>query len=489
MADTIDLANDLSELGAVDANDLLLGYSKSGKKFGYIPVSVVVRGGYACRRWNMNNSSPTGEAYGDVQYLADLPDLLGLGCYLVDANHGRRKLDPTNHYKFATGETAALDGSMGDYMWGWNTKWYYAWWVEGNYYYEAASLKPIPGRYNYIIPVASMSAVGGIVMDRTNNKAMSIINKSTQYRGGGNDSAKDDAYNTMLGTIATNMTAAQFSAAAHNKGDGWEAGYYAHYAAVGILFRIIFGTRNVQATYNGTLDANGCMQGGLGEGLTSFSQWSSGFSYYPFMQTDYTSQIKSGAAITTLGDWAASIPVSVKYNADGNYSNMNMAVFFGLQHPFGYMGRIETGRLINMVSDNNGGYYGEVYVAKSFYNFIKQSGNTMSLTGKVKVATLPTITAAGWTYPTRMSNEALCHAATVLGGSSSTYFCDGTYFSASAGLRVPLVGGYAVNGDTAGLEYLGANSGVTFADVSCGSPLCEAAEDWSTEPVLVSADA
>ena len=153
MSEKIDLAT-LELLARVSEDDRVLGYSVSGKKFGMIPLSVVVQAGYACRRWDMTKSTPVGEAVGDIGYLRDLPSLLGLGCYLVDKNHGRRKLDPTNHYKFATGEAAKLDGSMGDYMWGWSTKWYYSWWSEGDFFYEAASLKPIPGRQNYTIPIA-----------------------------------------------------------------------------------------------------------------------------------------------------------------------------------------------------------------------------------------------------------------------------------------------------------------------------------------------
>ena len=118
MAETIELAT-IGQLGSVGSNDLILGYSVSGKKFGMIPTSFVTNDGYACRRWDMTKSTPVGEAVGNLDYLRSLPSLLGLGCYLVDKNHGRRKLDPTNHYKFATGEAAALNGTMGDYMWGW----------------------------------------------------------------------------------------------------------------------------------------------------------------------------------------------------------------------------------------------------------------------------------------------------------------------------------------------------------------------------------
>ena len=59
MAKTIDLAAELEKLEAVNANDLIMGYSVSGKKFGFIPTSFITRGGYACRRWNMSVASLT----------------------------------------------------------------------------------------------------------------------------------------------------------------------------------------------------------------------------------------------------------------------------------------------------------------------------------------------------------------------------------------------------------------------------------------------
>ena len=109
--------------------DKVFGKNATGG-FGFYPSSMITRKGYACRRWDMSASTPVGEAYGNIDYLRDLPSLLGLGCYLVGSNRSRRKLDPTNHYKFADGSPAALDGTMGHYMWCWN-KFYYAWWIEG----------------------------------------------------------------------------------------------------------------------------------------------------------------------------------------------------------------------------------------------------------------------------------------------------------------------------------------------------------------------
>ena len=451
MAEAIDLST-LDPLSVVESEDLILGYSKSGKKFGFVPVSVVTNGGYACRRWNLNNSSPVGEAVGNIDYLRELPSMLGLGCYLVDKNHGRRKLDPANHYKLATGETAKLDGSMGDYQWGWGTKWYYAPWVEGNYLYEAASLKPIPGRLNYIIPVASMSALGVSVVDRDNLELVSVINETARYRGGNNDATKDGKYNTLLGRAATALNADTFGSYARKKGQGWEAYWYAHHAAMGILFRIIFGTRNIQAAYNADKDSNGLYQGGLGSGVTGAGSWWSGeqYNYYPFLPTSVGVELADGCGVS---------PYQVKGSDGSTVATVNVPVFFGLKNMFGYMGRWERGKLINKVA----GGQGDVYVVPKLYSTYSMS----SISGMKHVATVPAAAEASvWEYIKQVSMQNLCHAPTVTGATTSTYYCDGFYNdNAVSGLRVPAVGGSAYIGGVAGLEFLYVSYGVSTACV------------------------
>jgi hypothetical protein len=260
-----------------------------------------MRGGYACRRWNLGNATPAGEAVGNIDYLRNLPDMLGLGCYLVDETHGRRKLNPTNHYKLTTGGVAALDGSMGDYMWGWATPWYYAWWVEGSYYYEAVALTPIPGKPNYKIPVASAAALGVSVVDRDTNKMVSVINTSARYRGMSNDATAqsyDGTFKSQLGRAATNETCAKYGEYARNKGEGWEGYWFGMHAAIGILTRVILGNRNIQAAYNANKDANGLYQGGLGVGVTDYSNWSSHFgANIPFLPTSVGVELADGVGV------------------------------------------------------------------------------------------------------------------------------------------------------------------------------------------------
>ncbi len=472
MAETIDLSG-LERLAVVESSDLMLGYSASGRKFGFIPVSFVTNDGYACRRWNMSQSSPVGEAVGNLDYLRALPELLGLGCYLVDRNHGRRKLDPTNHYKFATGEVAALDGSMGDYMWGWGTKWYYAWWVEGNYYYEAISLKPIPGKENYVVPVASTSALGVSVVDRTNLELVSVVSTAAQYRGGNDDATKDGNYNTLLGRAATSLNAATFGSYARKKGDGWEGYWYAHAAAIGILERVILGTRHIQSAYNANKDANGLYQGGLGVGVTDVNsdKWSSKFGNYPFLPT---------TAGIELGDACGVSNTTVLDDTGATFMTAKVPVFFGLKHAgFGYLGRWERGMLINKVAGGGG----DIYVLPKLYSNYSMN----SLDGLRKVASVPAAAVAStWEYHKQISMNHLCHVPTVTGATSSTYYGDGFYNdNAVSVLRVPSRGGYAYNGGNAGPEYLNVNNGVSTSNAYYGSPLCEAAEDWDTTPILV----
>jgi len=57
----------------------------------------------AIRRWKRGQGTPVGEAYGNIDFLRDLPSVTGLGCYLVSVDRSRRKLDPTNHRRFIRG--------------------------------------------------------------------------------------------------------------------------------------------------------------------------------------------------------------------------------------------------------------------------------------------------------------------------------------------------------------------------------------------------
>ena len=464
----------IAQLPVGDTNNpskyLIEGVSKDTGESVQIPFAdavSIVNKHIAIRRWKRSLSTPVGEAYGNIDFLRELPSLLGLGCYLVSLDRSRRKLDPTNHHRFADGSPAALDGTMGDYLWCWNAH-YYAWWVDSTYYYEAVSLTPIPGRQNYYIPAGGTSALGAGVIDRTTNTLVSVVSNDAKYRGGNNDANKDGKYNTFLGKVATYLPAATFGSYARKKGEGWEAGWYVANAVVGYLYRIIMGTRHAQSAFNPNKDANGLYQGGTGVGVTDAAGWwNTDFGYYPFLPT---------SAGIELGD-AVGVSDYDVIGADGTKKQtMHIPCFLGLKNFYGHIGLIERGALMNKLSDGSADYY----VAPSLYSEF----NINSIDGLIKAAKVPANSPAGWKYITEMSMQNLCCAPTVATGTPETYYADGWYNdNATSGLRCPFRRGAASNGAAAGLACLLGSTAVTSAYVYWSSPLCYFAEDVSPVPV------
>ena len=462
----------LEHFGKVEDNDLFFGKSASGGKYGFFPASMLGSKGYACRRWNLNNSTPIGEAVGNIDYLRELPSLLGLGCYLVDDAHNRRKLDPNNHYKLATGETAKLDGSMGQYMWGWRTPFYIAWWVEGDYFYLAASLKPIAGRACYKVPVASVSAMHCGVMDRTNTMLCSLISTEEQYRGGNGSAlttgtaAADNL--AMLGYAATAISTANFETYAAKRGAGWGAGWYWIETAILVLFQLIMGTRNCQAAFNASKDANGLYQGGLGSGVSNMSSWEAYNGIYPVVPT---------SAGVELGDAVGVGSYAVK-KADGTTAyNAPIPVFFGLKNPYGHLW-VGKNRIVG-VKNADASY--SFYVAKSSLT----TWNYSDTANMIHVGDLAAAETASWAYISALNFEGLAGMPAECSGTSSTYYCDGVYRDIyTSGFRSPLGSGSADLGADGGLACFRGYTAPSDSGAALSSPLCEVLGDFDPRPTV-----
>lgn len=410
----------------------------------------------ACRRWNETLSTPVGEAFGNIDFLRDLPSVLGLGCYLVTDDRVRRKLDPTNHYKFQDGSPAKLDGTDGQYMWCWN-KHYYASWKEGNYLYEAVSTEPIEGKECYCIPEGGTAAIGGGVVDRTNLILCSVVNETPQFRGGNNRTDWDGTYRSQLGQVTTLITYNAYSTYARKRGEGWDANWFVAEAVPEYLFRIIFGTRHIQTAVNPEKDANGLYQGGLGAGVTEMPDWS-GFN-------GYTPIVPCSAGVE-LGDGCGESTYNVM-NADGTVRYAaKVPVFFGLKNLYGHIYRVVRGIIINAGAEKTEGY-----VAPSLY----AGYNDASLDGMIKACELPRSEG----YIKRVSMNKLCMLPTEVGGSASTYFAD--YFhtnaASSQGLRCRLAGYLANAGTDAGASSANSYDPVTSANATVSAPLCYFKED------------
>ncbi|WP_143031305.1 hypothetical protein [Segatella bryantii] len=156
----------------------------------------------------------------------------------------------------------------------------------------------------------------------------------------------------------------------------------------------------------------------------------------------------------------------------------NIPLFFGLPNWYHYMWAPLHGiRLQNLVDKSK-----DVYIKKVWNS---RATDPTGLTGFTKIGTIPPSN-NGWNYPKTMNFDHLALFPLSFGGSTSTFFPDGFYGEdATSGLRALAALGDAGNGAEAGSGALDGNRAPSYAYVSYGAFLCEAAEDWDTTAFFV----
>ena len=459
----------IEEFSNQNSSIRLLGYDPSSNKVGVMPLSAITsKTAYCGVRWKKAEAKTEGEPFGDLTMLANLPSILGLGGYLVKNDHSRRKLDPTSHRRFASGGVAALDGTMGHYQWGWNVPWYYAHWEDDVYECEAVSTAPISGHWNYKIPVASMSCAGAAALDRTNNILVSFCNRTAQYRGGNNVADNDSKWNTLLGKAVNTVNEELLQDYAEKNGDRWGASMFQMVFAVGVLTRIIFHNRNIQAAYNAALTADGLRQGGLGSGIDNVS-------------TDFGAQFATLDldALADKGDATGVFSVTVDKGDGTNEVIRGVPCFFGLKNWYHNMWMMMHGVILQATANKTL----DVFILRKW---TKAAVNTSSTSGFSKVGSIPAADAAAWLWPKRMNLDNMLMFPLEFGGSESTCYADGFYHPAvTSGLRGLAAFAYAGHGGTAGSGALHANFAPSVSSAYYGAFLCEADEDWDTAATWV----
>ena len=463
------LMKELEDLN-VGANTYVVGYDTKAGKTGRIAVSQISGSlPWFGRKWSKVNSSPVGSPVGDFDLGQVLAKQLGLGGYIVTDAHKRTKLSPTNHNLLETGGAADLTGGAGHYQWGWNVPFYYQVYDDDNDIYETVSLGgPRPGFWNYYIPVGSRSCAGYAAMDRTNAKLMSVVNSTAQFRGGNNDASLDAAFNSQLCKPATNMSITSFRTAARKNGTLWFANERVMQYITAALKRIIFGNRNIQAAFNGTLDANGLRQGGTGNGIDMPASWGDDWKYFPYVNLDVG---------IDQGDFTGILSVTINDNGTQKAIG-NIPSFYGLKNDYKYLWCMSE----NMLLQNNADKSQTLYVSD---NIDGSSMNLSSVAGLTQIGKGPVASASGWQFAKDYTLKNLAFfPKEELGGSTSTFYCDGYYNPAeTSGLRGAGLLGDAGTGSYAGSVYLIGNYAVSDANANWGAFLCEYAEAFTTQPV------
>ena len=459
----------------VGAHTYVVGYDTQAGKTGLIAVSQISGNiPWFGRKWAKGNASTVGAAVGDFDLGRVLARQLGLGGYLVQNDHTRKKLLTSNHYLLESGAAADLTGAAGHYQWGWNVPMYYQVYEDDNYLYETISLGgPRKGFWNYYIPVGSRSCAGYATMDRTNSKLVSYVNDTAQYRGGNNDASLDETFKSQLCKPATNMNISSFRTAARKNGTLWFANERVMQYVTALLKRIIFGNRNIQASFNATLDANDLRQGGTGVGIDQPTNWSGNFANYPYIRLDVG---------IDQGDFTGLLSTDIT-EVSSQVTIGNIPSFYGLKNDYKYLVCMSENMVLQCNADKSQSLFVAPMVDGTNMNLDSVAG--LTLIGKGPVAA-----SAGWQYSKEYYLKNLAFfPKPELGATESTYFSDGYYNPAlTSGLRGAGLLGYASNGVIAGSLCLYGNNAVSVAYANWGAFLCEWAEEFTTRPIWCKED-
>lgn len=362
-------------------------------------------------------------------------------------------LDPNDWSKKADGTPSVLDGTDGTVRVH-IPKFYGKSGVEGNKRWVRISTVKCDDTW-VEIPEMLLDAYRSTV-NQTGNKAVSVVNTTAQFRGGGNRTANDtyldtDAFRSDLGKPRTNISRANMRTYAANAGS--EMLCYEYYKWIFYWAWVIeYATFNSQATYNAELTADGYHQGGLGPGITDWNNNANGWSgyngTYPITPCGYCNDIGNFTGIKelvipeTVADESTTVPTKT----------FKVPRWRGFDNPFGDIWTNLDGIILERTAANQPS---SVYTTSNPSAF----GDDNTAKGKMTVAGKE-IASDGYTKDFDLGSKGEI-IPSVVGGSATTYMCDYHWCNAaSTSLRTLLVGGRAYGGGNAGLGGFFSYSGV-----------------------------
>lgn len=294
-------------------------------------------------------------------------------------------------------------------------------------------------------------------------KAVSVVNTTAQFRGGGNRTANDtyldtDAFRSDLGKPRTNISRANMRTYATNAGS--EMLCYEYYKWIFYWAWVIeYATFNSQATYNAELTADGYHQGGLGPGITDWNNNANGWSgynrTYPITPCGYCNDIGNFTGIKelvipeTVVDESTTVPTKT----------FKVPRWRGFDNPFGDIWTNLDGIILERTAANQPS---SVYTTSNPSAF----GDDNTAKGKMTVAGKE-IASNGYTKDFDLGSKGEI-IPSVVGGSATTYMCDYHWCNAaSTSLRTLVVGGRVDYGGDAGLGgfYSGVEVDYVFSTV------------------------
>lgn len=448
--------NELPEIGSVNPLDLIVevmdtdGGTKQAKLAAMLPY-LEEQCAYGIE-WSTAVSSSARTRIGSASLHQSLPIQSRMrGCLLDNNGNVVEYLNPQN-WKAHT-----LDGSRGQVMVEIPSH-YRKFETEGTTRRCKLSEYPLPGYH--AVSKMYISAYEASI-ERSTGKLCSVANTGADYRGGNNQSDWDGTYRSVLGRPVTVKSRTAFRSAARLRNASatseWNCLDYNAYKAVFWLYYVEYANGNCQLPFNAQKDANGYAQGGLGNGVTTVTDWISFNGNYPFIPCGYTDDFGNAS-----GEVAYEMVSSDGMVIQTVYANR----YRGIENPFGHIWKWTDGINIQIASEADGGL-SKVFVADvpanyndSNYDNYTQRGLEARTSAYVKELVFGEF---GDIIPA------------VVGGGSTTYWADyhNTNIPASGVfLRGVLFGGYALHGADAGFGYAYSSNAPSYTAASVGSRLC-----------------
>lgn len=411
--------------------------------------------------WDTSVSNPVPTRIGKAELHAALPvQSMIRRCVLDDDGEVNYYLHANDSTKQDNGASATLDGSDGQVMVE-LPECYARFEMDGLKRRALISTEPLPGfiKWNKAYISAYEAACDRTVAGTP--KLASVVNTTTNFRGGNNTSGWDETNKSLLGRPATNISLTNFRAYARNRGSSeWNCNVYQLHKELWWFFAIEYCNFNSQASFNAALDANGYHQGGLGAGVTTLdgTKWNTWNGYNPFVPCGVTN---------SLGNHTGCVDYTLEAGGyDTNAKTVSVPSYRGVENPFGHIWKWTDGILVNIQSEASGGL-SMLYVCDDPTKFTSSGVSNYEHRGNLPRS-------GGYVKEIILGEYGEIMPLSV-GGGSTSYFCDNFYTSvpdSGTSLRGVLFGGDAYFDASAGFVCAYTYYPPTSTYATFGSRLC-----------------
>lgn len=411
-----------------------------------------------------NSSSPDGVRTGNMEMHRTLPIQSKMrGCTISNTDNVKKYLKANDWTKWEDGTTSSQDSSG----------------------VGVEAFVEIPEHYRLLI--ATPDNTVEIRMSEYNLPGYTKVEKKYIGAYEGSVNLDSSSHNNLLRTqvrntapiISKTRTEFQTMARNNNRTNNWNIYTYDAHRDLTWLFVVEYATLNSQKAFNANLTAEGYHQGGLGEVVTTGAVKVNGADIWSFVPCGTTNSLGNGTGIIEY--------THTNTNAEGTSTGtkvVNVPRYRGIENPFGHVWK-------NVIDVVVAGTDNSVYICKDYTKFGTFEGGTnptaeQLIAAGYELQDFKESTITGQYVKKLVNNNQADLFPTVVGNgaSTTTYYCDYHWTSATATPRTLLIGGYSDSGSAAGLFLLNSHFGLGASLAGVGTRIT-----FYGEPALPAAPA